>query len=102
MSEMKKQPKTAGLEWLIHSLSSFNGSGYADMDSPEAFLESYSSYKGMKKQSDAVRLAQIYKPEAIIVLRELLDRTYGASRYPSQDRFVEFESYKNNRDNHWL
>lgn len=26
---------TSGIEWLAHSMASFNGSGYADKQSPE-------------------------------------------------------------------
>jgi hypothetical protein len=82
---MVKQPKTEGLEWLIHSLMAFNGTGYADMNSAEDFLESYIAYKMVKKKPDAVLLARRYKDAVLPTLEDLLGRTLGAGRQPSKN-----------------
>lgn len=91
---MSKKPKTQDLEWLIHSLMSFNGSGYADMNSPEDFLESYIAYKSMRNKPDAVMLANRHKDNVLPLLDELLQRTYGASRQPTERNLAKFESFK--------
>jgi hypothetical protein len=88
------KPKTQGLEWLLHSLNAFNGSGYADMDSPDTFVDSYISYKKMKKQPDAARLAEDYRPEALATVTKLLETTAGASRVPAQKYLDKFEKFK--------
>lgn len=79
-----KPPKTTGLEWLVHSLLAFNGSGYADMNSAEDFIDSYIAYKTVKKQSDAVLLANQYRLEVLPTITDLLATTYGASRQPNK------------------
>lgn len=79
-----RTPKTSGLEWLVLSLLSFNGSGYADMYDAESFLESYIAYKTAKKKPDAVLLAQRYRQTVLPTIEELLSKTLGASRQPSK------------------
>lgn len=86
--------KTEGLEWLLLSLASFNGSGYADMRSPEDFLESYVAYKTLKKKKEAVQLANLYKPEALTMLKDLLGKTLGASRTPPEKYLKRVEAQR--------
>lgn len=54
----KRSPKTTGLEWLYHSMTAFNGSGYADKVTPENYIASYVAYKKWKKQLEAVVLVK--------------------------------------------
>ncbi len=89
-----RKPKTEGLEWLIFSLSAFNGSGYADMNNPEDFLKSYIIYKSMRKKYKAVQLAQAYRAEALAMVTDLLQKTYGAGRQPSEKSLYKFEHFK--------
>lgn len=95
---MSRKPKTEDLEWLTHSLMAFNGSGYADMSSPEAYLESYVVYKMLRKKPEAVMLAQRHKDNVLPVIEHLLAKTYGASRKPSQKSMNKYETFKNNLD----
>jgi hypothetical protein len=88
----KKKPKTEGLEWLIHSLNAFNGSGYADMNSPEDFLESYVAYKVMRDKPEAVVLAQRFKQDALLFLDDFLQKTYGASRKPAEKHLKRLQA----------
>ena len=76
--------KTDGHEWLWYSVMAFNGSGYADMDSPESFYDSYVAYKQYRKDSKAVRLAEIYHDEILLSITQLLKNTYGAGRIPAR------------------
>jgi hypothetical protein len=99
---MSRKPKTEGLEWLLYSLSAFNGSGYADMNSPEDFLESYVAYKLMRKKPQAVRLAELYREEALYMLEELLEKTYGAGRQPSEKSLQKFNSFRQHAQSHLL
>lgn len=86
-----KAPKTEGLDWLLLSLASFNGSGYADMSSSQSFLDSYVAYKSLrqKKQNrQAVILAKVYRVEALEMLDTMLAHTKGAGRKP-QEKYVK-------------
>ena len=90
----RKYPKTDGLEWLALSLASFNGSGYADMYSPEDFLESYIAYNLWRKRPQGVRMVQIFRDEALNMIRHLLRTTYGAGRIPSQQSLAKFQAFR--------
>lgn len=79
-----KKPKTTGLEWLTHSLVAFNGTGYADMKSPEDYLESYIAYKSLRKKDDAVLLARRHQEDVKPMLEKLLATTLGASKVPPE------------------
>lgn len=94
-----KKPKTAGLEWLIHSLTAFNGSGYADMYSAENFLESYVAYKTMRNKPNAVRLAQLYKQDVLRFLEDFLPKTYGASRKPAEKYLKRLQATRDSLNN---
>lgn len=76
----------------------FNGTGYADMNSPEDFLDSYITYKTMRKHAQATRLAQVYRPEALLILEVLLEKTYGAGRKPVGKKLKKFEQFKNQQN----
>lgn len=60
-----KTPKTSGLEWLYHSMASFNGTGYADRTNGKTFLQSYRLYKRLKNKTEAFELTNIYASEAL-------------------------------------
>lgn len=94
MSKHRKQAKTQGLEWLVYSIMAFNGSGYADMNSAEDFLQSYITYKAMRKDNNATRLAQLYRVEILPTIEDLLDHTLGASRTPAPKAMKRFEQFK--------
>ena len=88
------KPKTQDLEWLIYSLMAFNGSGYADMNSPEDFLDSYIAYKTIKHKTEAVMLAQRHREVVLPTLVDLLDHTLGASRQPSSKMMAKIELFR--------
>lgn len=89
------RPKTEDLEWLVHSLNAFNGSGYADMNSPEDFLESYIAYKKLKRKPEAVLLAERHKDNVLPMIEQLLSKTLGASRQPSQKYLDQVQAIRN-------
>lgn len=60
-----KEYKTTGAEWLYLSMATFNGSGYADKLSAEAFLDSYHDYKLYKDHTHALELLERYPDEAL-------------------------------------
>ncbi len=88
-----KQPKTTGLEWLQHSFSAFNGSGYANYDSPEEFVQSYINYCGWKKRTEAVSLAHQYNQVLYDLACHLIDHSSGASVEPSEKQMRKFQIY---------
>lgn len=88
------KPKTQDLEWLIYSLTAFNGSGYADMNSAEDFLDSYIDYKLMRNKKSAVRLANRHRETVLPMLEELLEKTYGAGRIPAQKNVERFQAFR--------
>lgn len=94
---MAKIPKTKGYEWLELSVISFNGSGYADMSSPGAFLDSYRQYKLWKRMPNAVALLDKYWWSIMKVAEHLVENSEGAGRIPSQRRWQKFNDFKNGR-----
>ena len=91
---MSHEPKTKGLDWLVYSLLAFNGSGYADMYNAEEFLDSYIAYKMMRRKYDAVRLARVYRMDVLPIIEDLLTKTAGASRIPSDKNYKKFETFR--------
>ena len=87
-----KQPKTKGLEWLYLSMASFNGSGYAIKHTPETYLESYIAYKKMKKQYDAVELAEAEIDVAIQYASKLYTAA-PAGHTPSEKNRIKFMEF---------
>ncbi len=96
MPKHSKKPKTEDLEWLIHSINAFNGSGYADMNSAEDFLDSYIMYKAWSKKPEAVMLAQRHRENVLLTIEGLIERSYGAGRKPSVNALKSFQAFKDN------
>lgn len=88
-----KKPKTTGLEWLQYSFTAFNGSGYANYDSPEEFVESYIAYKGWKNKQDAVKLAKENYGYLLTIADYLIANSDGAGILPSEKQMQKFQRY---------
>lgn len=89
----KRVPKTSGLTWVEHSLTAFNGSGYADRTDSRKYLDSYIDYNSWKKRTEAVRLAkEFYVP--LLSLAEHLIETSHPTKQPSVKGWSKFEKYK--------
>lgn len=89
----KRKPATTGSEWLYHSMNAFNGSGYADKSSPQAFVESYQYYKAWRREATAVSILKSFPIEAMSFAEHLVDaREPGIT--PSQKRLAQFEAFK--------
>ena len=91
---MKKQPTTSGSEWLFHSMSAFNGSGFADKTSPQNYVESYLFYNAWKKRPHAVELCKKFEVEALTFAEKLCEAR-PAGKFTSQKKLQEFEAFKN-------
>lgn len=87
-----KQSKTEGLEWLSLSMSSFNGSGYADKATPENYVASYTAYKTWKRDRRALRLLADY-PDVAYSLACRLVLARDAGHTPSDERLATFRQY---------
>lgn len=94
----RKQAKTNGLEWLIHSVIAFNGSGYADYNSAEDYLDSYIAYKKWKKLPAQAELAQANRDLILPTVLELLDRTMGPGHKPSEKNINTFRLFKDKQN----
>jgi hypothetical protein len=90
---MKKAQTTTGYEHILLSVISFNGSGYADMNDAETFLDSYIAYSKWKGREEHVRDAQAWYNELLVDVDALLERTDGASRLPSEKNLRKFAGY---------
>ena len=90
----KRKSTTTGLEWLNLSMSSFNGSGYADKSTPETYVASYIGYKTWRKETDAVNLILDNKDYALY-LGEHLCFARDAGHYPSQRNLNKFAKFYN-------
>lgn len=88
----KKKAKTEGLEWLGHSLTSFNGSGYADKTSAEAYLVSYIEYKSWKKDHKALDLVNKHQIEALSISEHMLNAK-DAGHIPSKRNLKKLEQF---------
>lgn len=93
------KPKTTGLEWLCHSFTAFNGTGYQNMNTPEEFVQSYIDYKLWKNKKEAVRLAEEYNEELYNLACHLIENSSGAGREPSKKGLEKFNKFKNNTVN---
>jgi hypothetical protein len=90
----KKEPKTQGLQWLEFSIIAFNGSGYADRESADHFLDSYIDYKKWKGKPDEAQLA-VENYHTVLPLAEyLLDRVYATSHKPNAANYASFLNYR--------
>ena len=92
------KPKTQGLEWLCHSFTAFNGTGYQNMDTPEEFVQSYIDYKLWKNKKEAVRLAEEYNEELYNLACHLIENSSGAGREPSKKGLIKFNTFKKQRE----
>lgn len=88
-----KIAKTSGLEFITLSLMSFNGSGYADMNDPDSYIDSYIAYKQMKKLHDQANSAVYYREELLPTISNLLEKTTGASHQPSDKNIIKFSKF---------
>lgn len=88
----KRTPKTDGVEWLYHSMTAFNGSGYADKATPENYVASYTAYKKWKKQLDAIELVK-QNPEVAYELACKLVFARDAGHTPSERNMARFRFY---------
>lgn len=88
-----RKAKTSGLEFIILSIMAFNGSGYADMRSPETFYDSYVAYLTMRKRKEHLELAEVYREEIMFAILHLFQTTEGAGRKPSQKALKRFANF---------
>ena len=89
----RRTPKTTGLEWLYHSMTAFNGSGYADKSSAEDYYSSYICYKAWRKDEQAVKLVRQYQIEAMTIAEKMLQAN-DAGRQPNQKSLDKFNNFK--------
>lgn len=87
----KRLPKTSGYEWLSHSIAAFNGTGYADRDSPVSFLISYIDYNHWKKREEAVDLAMYYWAIILDEIAKLLQRPTPSGK-ASAKHYARFQA----------
>lgn len=90
-----KRFKTTGYTWLEHSLIAFNGSGYADRSSAEAFLDSYRAYKTMKRDGRALSILEQHWFDALAPAFDLVTTSLGPDHTPAEGRLKEFKKYYN-------
>lgn len=88
-----RKPKTNGLEWLQHSINAFNGTGYANRETPEQFIDSYIQYKTWKNKQEAVQLAIKYY-QAVLPLAQYLIENSVVDRIPSDKNLAKFNAVK--------
>lgn len=93
---MSKKYKTQGLDWLLLSLASFNGSGYANKFSAHEYLDSYEIFKTLKNDTKALELLRIYRVEAYERAFDLLEAR-DANRTPNQKMLNKMQSYREQR-----
>lgn len=88
----KRNPKTQGTEWLYLSMASFNGSGYADKQTPQAYLDSYKFYKAWRKEKEAVELLAKHQIEALVYAESLVNAN-DAGHTPSKKNQDAFDAF---------
>ena len=86
-----KVNKTEGLEFLYLSMSSLNGSGYADKSSPLAYAESYVKYKMWKKKITHAQLALNNWEETLQFAEHLCNAKTG--NQPNSKMYQKFIDY---------
>lgn len=89
-----KKYKTSGLQWLELSIISFNGSGYADRNSGEEFIQSYIDYKNWKNKPDQARLAEQYYHAILPLAENLLEAIYPTSHKANEKNYHKFDLYR--------
>lgn len=93
-----RSAKTEGLTWLEYSITAFNGSGYRDDTSPEAFMESYIDFKKWKKQDTAVQLAVTYYQAVLPLAKHLVEESDGASTTPNPKQYQKWLAFRSLRN----
>lgn len=83
-----KVSKTQGVEWLYLSMSSFNGSGYANKTDGETYATSYVQYKMWKKLPTHAQVALNNWDEAIQFGNQLCEAKDG--HRPSDKNYKKF------------
>ena len=89
----KKQPKTTGFEWLEHSFTAFNGSGYADRTNPRTFVDSYIAYSKFRKRPQGAELAEKYYEILLTLAERLIENSAGASKVTSDKGLAKFAQF---------
>lgn len=89
-----KPPKTEGYTWLEFSFIAFNGSGYANRNSANDFVDSYINYKKWKNQNDAVKLATEYYKILLTLAQDLIDNSY-VTKKPSIKNWDKYQYFIN-------
>lgn len=74
-------------------MNAFNGSGYADKSSPEAYIESYKYYNAWKNRKDALETLLKHPIEALTFAEKLMDAR-DAGHQPSQKNIERFNAFK--------
>ena len=90
----RRKPKTEGLTWLEHSISAFNGSGYADYDSPEAYLDCYIDYQRWKKNPQGAKLATEYYHAVIPLVEHIVNNGHRGGHTPSDYAINKFSVFR--------
>jgi hypothetical protein len=80
-------------DWLEASLTSFNGSGYADRRSAGQFMDSYLAYQQWKKREYGIKMADKYWGAGLTVAVALISNSEGPSRVPTYRKLSEFAKY---------
>lgn len=85
--------KTTGLEHLTLSIIAFNGSGYADRESAEAFLDSYIKYTKWKRREKQNQLAITYYNSVLPLAESLLDCVYPTTHKANLKNYIKFKQF---------
>ena len=80
-------------QWLEASLNSFNGSGFADRTSPEAFMESYLAYQRYKRRDYGQEQATRFWQSGLVVAQNLIENSAGPSRQPPPKALKRFARF---------
>lgn len=92
-SPTNKLAATTGLTWLEHSFNAFNGSGYANYDSPDDMIQSYIDYNMWKKRPEAAQLAKQYYAALLPLADHLITTSPGPGRLPSDKNWAKFQAF---------
>lgn len=90
---MKRKPTTTGLEYAVHSLTSFNSFGYADMSSPDNYIDSYVLYKKWRGLTDQALFVDANRELLIDGVADILSKTSGAGQKPNSENLKKFKDF---------
>lgn len=74
-------------------MGSFNGSGYADKSTAEAYLDSYKYYKAWRKEENALELVKAHPIESMFFAEKFMD-SRDPGHTPSDKNMNKFEAFK--------